>query len=86
MGWAASCAAGGCTPILTNLPTVVAVVLLSVVVVAFVLGWWAARGYERRRRTHTIYEFDDHGRMRRVPPVDDSSDGAGSNEGGARRS
>ena len=38
MSWAASRRTGGCTPLLTNVPTLVAVVLVSLLVIGVVLG------------------------------------------------
>jgi hypothetical protein len=49
---------------------------MAVVVVVFLLvlvglWWWAAYRQEARRWSRTIYEFDDHGRARRVPSADE---------------
>jgi Flp pilus assembly protein TadB len=70
--WAASCAAGGCRPSLANVSTPVAVGFAVFLLVLAGLWWWAAHRQDARRRSRATYEFDDHGRARRVPPAEET--------------
>jgi hypothetical protein len=68
--WAASCAAGGCTPILANIGPGTAVVFLAFLLGMTAMFWWGAR--RRKRRSRTSYEFDERGRAYRIPADEDS--------------
>lgn len=47
----------------------VTLALITILVMIGLLIWWLGRRQERNRR-RTRYEFDERGRMKRIPPPD----------------